>query len=352
MNNPLALARPEILALEPYEHAAWLPELTRLHANENPWSDAGDPPGASLNRYPEPQSAELCTALARVYGVAPEAVLAGRGSDEGIDLLVRAFCRAGQDRILVCPPTFGMYRVAAAIQGAGIVEVPLDHSFALDARAILEAWTPAVRIVFLCSPNNPTGNRIADAELELLLAGLAGRALVVVDEAYAEFAPGSATPGRLAGHPELVVLRTLSKAHGLAGARVGAVIADPGIIDLLARMLPPYALTAPSIRAALSALAPERLRRTAERVRLLVAERERVASSLGRLTSVRRVWPSEANFLLVEFRDAPAALAAARSAGLLLRDLSGQPRLAGCIRITIGSPADNDRLLAALGERQ
>lgn len=350
MSRALALARPELLALEPYQHARWAPELTRLHANENPWTDAEDPAGPALNRYPEPQPAALCAALARLYGVEAGSVLAGRGSDEGIDLLVRAFCRAGQDRILICTPTFGMYRVAAAIQGAGVVEVPLDDDFGLDAPGVLAAWSPGVKLVFLCSPNNPTGNRLGGAALAALLTGLAGRAIVVIDEAYAEFAPGRGALDRLARHPELVVLRTLSKAHGLAGARCGAVIADPAVIGLLARMIPPYALTTATIAAARAALEPERLARAALRVHRLLAERERVAAALGRLAAVRRVWPSDANFLLVRFNDAARAMAAALRAGLLLRDLSRQPRLAGCIRITIGAPADNDRLLAALGE--
>lgn len=350
MNSPLALARPELLALEPYRHAAWLPALTRLHANENPWSDPDDPPGPPLNRYPEPLSLELRSALARLYGVAPEAVLPGRGSDEGIDLVVRAFCRAGQDRVLICPPTFGMYRVAAEIQGAGLVAVPLDATFGLDAQAVLAAWSPAVKLVFLCSPNNPTGNALATAALTELLAGLAGRAIIVVDEAYAEFGPGRGLLDWLPRHPELVLLRTLSKAHGLAGARCGAVLADPAIIELLARLIHPYALPSPTIDAALTALTPARVERSAGRVRRVIAERERLAAALAGVPAVRHVWPSAANFLLAEFRDAGAAVAAVLRAGLLLRDFSREPRLAGCIRITVGTPADNDRLLAALGE--
>ncbi|MBM5812721.1 MAG: histidinol-phosphate transaminase [Gammaproteobacteria bacterium] len=350
MNSVLALARPELLALEPYRHAAWLPSVTRLHANENPWADPDDPTGPPLNRYPEPLSEELRAALARLYGLAPAAVLPGRGSDEGIDLLVRAFCRAGQDRVLICPPTFGMYRVAAEIQGAGIVEVPLDAGFGLDAAAVRAACSPAVKLVFLCSPNNPTGNSLATSALAGLLDSLAGRAIVVVDEAYAEFAPGRGLLDRLPRYPELVLLRTLSKAHGLAGARCGAVLADPAIIELLARLIHPYALPSPTIDAALAALAPERLARSAARTGRIIAERERLAAALAGLGAVQRVWPSAANFLLVEFREAGAALAAALRAGLLLRDFSREPRLAGCIRITVGAPADNDRLLAALGE--
>ncbi len=161
MSELLALARPEIRELKPYAHAVWDPALVRLHANEIPWTDETDGAEWRINRYPEPQPKALNAALAAYYGVEPDRLLACRGSDEGIDLLIRAFCRAGQDRVMICPPTFAMYSFAAAVQGAEVVEVPLDANFDLDAQAVLSAWSPGVKIVFLCSPNNPTGNRHA-----------------------------------------------------------------------------------------------------------------------------------------------------------------------------------------------
>src|SRR6185503_12837796 len=153
MNAILELARPDILAMQPYQHAAWEPSLERMHANEMPWRASGDTSVAGLNRYPEPQPAELVGHLAALYGVAPDNVLAGRGSDEGIDLLVRTFCRAGQDSVLICPPTFGMYKVSARIQGAGVVEVPLqkDRGFALDTQSVLDSWRTGVKLLFLCT---------------------------------------------------------------------------------------------------------------------------------------------------------------------------------------------------------
>lgn len=348
MNELLELARPDIRTLTPYAHAAWEPSLVRLHANENPWPDESDAGTPRLNRYPEPQPKALIARLSEHYGVGPGQLLAGRGSDEGIDLLVRAFCRAGQDRVMICPPTFGMYRVAAAIQGAGVVEAPLDTDFGLDADAVLAAWRPGVKIVFLCSPNNPTGNRLGQDAIERVLAKLGVAALVVLDEAYVEFAGDASLVSLLRRYSQLVILRTLSKAHGLAGARCGAVLASPPVIGLLARLIPPYALPAPTIAAALAALEPARLRRAQERVGRLVAERERLRAALTRLPVVATVWPSAANFLLVGFHDAERAHAAARQGGLLLRDLSRQPRLAGCLRITVGSPQENDRLIASL----
>lgn len=350
MNDVLALARPEIRALKPYSHAAWEPGLVRLHANENPWRDETDSSTAGLNRYPEPQPAELVARMAGLYGVAPPQVLVGRGSDEGIDLLLRAFCAAGRDRILVCPPTFGMYRVAASIQGAGVVELPLDRArgFALDATGVAAAWSPGLKIVFLCSPNNPTGNRLDPAAIGQVLEACAGRCLVVVDEAYAEFAPGTSLVPWLTRYPHLVILRTLSKAYGLAGARLGAVLGAPELIELLRRMIPPYALTVPTIEAALAALSPAGLVRCRARVDTLIEERGRLATALATLPLVDRVWPSDANFLLVECADAGRMLAAGIRGGLLVRDVRSQPGLDRCLRITVGTPAENARLLASL----
>src|SRR5690606_37428746 len=243
----LELARPDIRALQPYQHASWEPSLERLHANEMPWRASGDTSVAGLNRYPEPQPVELLTHLARLYGVAPENLLVGRGSDEGIDLIVRAFCRAERDSVIICPPTFGMYKVSARIQGAGVIEVPLlrERGFAFDTEGVLAAWRDGVKIVFVCSPNNPTGNLIEHTTIEQLCQALADRALVVVDEAYIEFADAPSAVTLLGRYSNLVVLRTLSKAYALAGARCGALIAHPEIVSLLARVLTPYAIPEP-----------------------------------------------------------------------------------------------------------
>ena len=349
MNEILALARPEIRALVPAAaHVAGPTTGVRLHANENPWADEADASPTALNRYFDGQPRALVEALAGYYGADPDCVLVTRGSDEGIDLLVRAFCRAGEDRILVCTPTFGMYGFSADVQGAGVVTVPLGGQFGLDAEALLERWTPEVKVVFLCSPNNPTGNALDPDAVERVLDALAGRAIVAIDEAYVDF---SAQPGfldRLARFPGLVILRTLSKAHGLAGARCGAAVAAPALVELLGRIMPPYALPGPTVSAALDALRPERLARTRTRIRVIVAERARLGVALASLPGVSRVWPSEGNFLLVELADPARALRAAMAAGLLLRAFPRQPGLENCLRITIGDRAENDRLLAAL----
>jgi histidinol-phosphate aminotransferase len=350
MSGILALARPEILALAPYSPARWDPSLVRLHANENPWRRPGDTTRGGLNRYPEPQSSELIARLAGLYGVAPEQVVVGRGSDEGIDLLVRAFCRAGRDEVIVCPPTFGMYRFAAEVQGARVIEVPLvaDDGFRIDADALLAGCTAATKLVFLCSPNNPTGNLLDAASVEQVIRALDGRALVVLDEAYIEFAAVESRVPWLARYPNLVILRTLSKAYGLAGARCGAVLAAPEVAGLLRRLIPPYAVTVQTVEAALDALEPARLAVAREQARELVAERDRMAARLERIPLVRRVWPSQANFVLLSSPDAGRLLSAGIGAGLLVRDVRSHAALADCLRVSAGTPGQNDRLLTSL----
>jgi len=347
------LARPDILALSPYDHAAWLPALERLHANELPWRPACDASLAGLNRYPEPQPVELVARLAALYEIAPAHLLATRGSDEAIDLLVRAFCRAGMDAVIVCPPTFGMYAVAAAIQGARVVKVPLRAAsgFDLDEAAILQHCTPDVKLVFVCSPNNPTGNLLDEPSLLRIAAHLEGRALLVIDEAYIEFAGVASLARRVPQLPQLAVLRTLSKAHALAGARCGALIAAAEVIALVRKVITPYALSQMTVECVLACLETARLAALPARLAAIQAERLRLAEGLRSARAVAKVWPSVANFLLVDFHSADAAghaLERACAAGLLIRDVRRQPSLAHALRITIGTPEQNDRLLDAL----
>ncbi|MEJ0006856.1 MAG: histidinol-phosphate transaminase [Steroidobacteraceae bacterium] len=348
--SPTSIARPDILTVDPYEHAVWDPALERLHANELPWRSSGDASDAGLNRYPEPQPRELVTQLAALYEQPAHNVLVTRGSDEAIDLLTRAFCRAGTDQVLVCPPTFGMYAVAARIQGAGVLRVPLlqAQDFALDLSAMLAAWTATVKLVYVCSPNNPTGNLIPESTILQLARQLAGRALLVVDEAYIEFAGVAGCARQLPTHPWLVVLRTLSKAHGLAGARCGVVLAHADIIALLRRIVEPYNLAQLSVEAVLRALQPACLAITQERVALIQRERTQLAAALRDNDAVIRVWPSAANFLLVEFKDPQQAFERACAAGLLVRDVRRQPGLSRALRLTVGTPDQNQRLIAAL----
>jgi histidinol-phosphate aminotransferase len=350
MNPALALARPEIRTLKPYSHAAWLPSHTRLHANEAPWRPAGDTTAAGLNRYPEPQPRALVKRLASLYEVAPEHLLVGRGSDEAIDLLSRIYLRPGADAIVQCPPTFGMYQVAAHIQGADVINVPLERArhWDLDPGRLLDAWRPHMKIVYLCSPNNPTGNAFSQSSIETVCAALDGKAIVAIDEAYIEWSGGPSLAAWLERFSTLAVLRTLSKAHALAGARVGALLAHPDLIELARRVIPPYSLAQPTIEAALAALEPAELARAKSRIAALLEEREYLRESLERSPLVAKIWPSDANFLLIDCRDADTFMKRSMAGGSIVRDLRSNPALPTSLRISVGTRAENDALLASL----
>ena len=347
----LDLARPDLLELAGYSSARMEACGGRilLNANESPWPQDDD---ASLNRYPDPQPPRLRASLAAVYGVDERQLLVGRGSDEMIDLLVRAFCRAGRDAILVQPPTFGMYAVCAAVQGAAVRSVPLsrDNGFVPDFGAVLAAMDASVKLVFVCTPNNPTGHLPARASVLALAQALRGRALVVADEAYIEFADAESLAGEVAAHENLVVLRTLSKAHALAAARIGCMIAAPEIVGLLRRIMPPYPLPTPCVQAAEAALSPDALERTRERIAVVRAEREWLRELFVGIAGVREVLPSQANFLAVRFDDAGARYRQLLARDIVVRDVRKYPGLDDALRITIGSPDENAALLEALAQ--
>ena len=354
----LALVRPEIIALAPYSSARKESKGGRvwLDANENPKTPAASLPSVALakegrlnlNRYPEPQPADLVAQLAALYGTTAPQVLVTRGSDEGIDLLLRTFCRAGQDAILITPPTYGMYVVAAGIQGATVVSVPLqrEKNFALDADAVLKAVTPAVKIVFLCSPNNPTAGLLERTAVMRVVRSLAGRAIVAVDEAYMDFSGQPSLAAEIPTNPNLVVLRTLSKAFGLAGARVGTTIADPAVIAVLQKVIAPYPIPSPVAQAALHALTPAGLEAAKQSVATLISERNRLAAALTKLPLVKKLWPSDTNYLLIEVPDAAKTMAAGRGTGVIWRDRSKD--VPNTIRITIGTAEENNETLEAL----
>jgi histidinol-phosphate aminotransferase len=245
-----------------------------------------------------------------------------------------------------------MYAMCARVQGARVVETPLRDDFTLDVDAVLAAVTPAVKLVFVCAPNNPSGAGVPRAESLRLAAALAGRALVVVDEAYVEFAEAWGVRASVAdciGKVEnIVVLRTLSKAWALAGARIGTLLADARVVALLRKLMPPYPLSSPCVEVALRALSGAGARATYERTDLIRGERERMRGKLAGLGCVREVLPSAANFLAVRFADASATLAALLDAGVVVRDVRRYPMLGDALRISVGAPAENDRALAVL----
>ncbi len=322
-----------------------------LNANESPWPNAADEAHA-CNRYPSPQPEPLRRALASLYGVDARRLLMGRGSDELIDLLVRALCRPQQDAVVISSPVFGMYAVSARLQAAPLVDVPLrdgDEGFAVDFDALADAAIlHKARLVFVCSPGNPTGNGVRLEDIAKLAQRLAGRALVVVDEAYAEFSDLPSAITLFDACSNLAVLRTLSKAHALAGARMGCLIADAELIAVLRNCQAPYPLPTPCVELALAALQPESLARTHERVTVLRKERERLARALAKMNGVRRVYPAQGNFLLVRFEDAEAAFQRLLTVGVVVRDQRAAPQLHDALRISIGTPEENDAVIAAL----
>ena len=349
----LELVREDLRAFAGYSSArsTKLEGRVWLNANESPWANDADQGGA-LRRYPQPQPEALRKRLAEIYGVRPEQLLIGRGSDEAIDLLVRALCRAEHDPIVIAPPVFGMYAVCAKLQGAPIIEVPLvEHAdgWTTDLAAIRDvAIARRAKIVFLCSPGNPTGELITLAAIRAVAQALAGRALVVVDEAYIEYADTESAATLIDDYPNIAVLRTLSKLHALAGARIGTLIADPALIEVLRRCQAPYPVPAPCAELALAALAPGAFAQTQLRVQAIRTERERLYRALPQLDGVRRVYRSAGNFLLVRFDDPEAAYRRLLDAGVVVRDMRVSMGLVDALRITIGAPEENDAVFAAL----
>lgn len=347
----LARVRPDLVSFGAYASArrAGFDGAIHLDANESPWAPIGAPAGS--NRYPDPQPARLRTRLAALYGVGESRLWMGRGSDEAIDLLLRAFCGAGRDNVVTLAPTFGMYAVGARLQGATCRELALDAKlgFALDPECLLAMIDANTKLVIVCSPNNPTGTLYHET-LEFLAESLSGRAMLVVDEAYIEFASQPSAAALIDRHQNMAVLRTLSKAHGLAGARIGAMIAHEEIARFIGRIAAPYPLASPCVELALAALEPTALACASRRVRTVVADRERLVRLLEVLPCVGQVWASSANFVLARFRDKRAAFDQALAAGIVLRDVSRLPGLDGCLRITVGAPEENDALVAALAD--
>jgi histidinol-phosphate aminotransferase len=345
----LDLARPEIRSLQPYSSARMEASggQVMLNANESAWAPNGDG-GLGCNRYPDPQPEALLQALATLYGVKRDQLFVGRGSDEAIDLLVRAFCRAGEDAILIQPPTFGMYAVSARIQNATVIEAPLNEDFSLDADALLAAVTPAVKLVFLCTPNNPSGRSIPAADIRRVAQALAGRALLVVDEAYVEFSEQASVAGLIDRYEHMAVLRTLSKAWALAGVRIGSLLASAEVIALIRRIMPPYPLPLPCVAAAMAELSPSGQAMAAENVAIVREQRSMMRKALSQLPGVREVLPSDANFLAIRFDDAGTVYQRLLQEGIVVRDIRRYRRLQDALRITIGTPSENARVLAVL----
>lgn len=344
-----ALVRPEIRNLRTYQSTDSHASAIKLHANEAPLA-TGTGIAEGLNRYPALRPAALTRQMAAYYGVAADNILVTRGSSEGIDILLRTFCSAGQDNVLLTPPAFEMYQVYASIQGACTISAPLqaDANFAVDTSALLSACDENTKLIFLCSPNNPVGTVIPRIQILHVLEARASKSVVIVDEAYIEYSDTESLAPLVREYDNLVVLRTLSKALALAGARCGAVITSAGLIRLLDGVLAPYALSSPVITSAELALSDNHLAAAQKSASIIIAERERLRIELNACNAVERVWPSQANFLLVRFRKLHEVRNCLEDSNIIIRVFDNDPLLKDCARITVALAADNNRLIKAL----
>ena len=343
------LARANVRALTPYQSAR------RLGGNGDVWLNANEFPTAvpfgltqqTLNRYPECQPKAVIENYAAYAGVKPEQVLVSRGADEGIELLIRAFCEPGQDAVLYCPPTYGMYTVSAETFGVELRTVPVRDDWQLDLQSIADNLD-GVKVVFVCSPNNPTGQLINPQDIRTLLEMTRGKALVVADEAYIEFCPQATLAGWLTEYPHLVVLRTLSKAFALAGLRCGFTLANKEVVDLLMKVIAPYPLSTPVADIAAQALSPQGITAMRERVAQILDEREFLVNQLRNIACVEQVFDSETNYILARFTASSAVFKSLWDQGIILRDQNKQPTLSGCLRITVGTREESQRVIDAL----
>lgn len=341
-----ALVRPGLRALVPYESARRIGGSGEvwLNANENPFDSTITIDASRWNRYPDFQPPAVIDGYARYTGLVPEQVLCSRGADEAIELLIRTFCEPGQDKVLICTPTYGMYGISAKTNLVTVTDIPLDTDFQPDVAAIL-AQAEGAKLLFLCSPNNPTGHVLERPRLLALLDALAGRTLVVVDEAYIEFAADTTVVPLMADYPNLVVTRTLSKAFGLAGIRCGFTLAHPAIIAQMAKVIAPYPVPVPVAQIAAAAVSDTGISAMRAQVERLNALRDGFVEAVSRLPNVH-VWASHGNFVLLQVPDNLACMQAAAAAGIILRDQSKQKALPRCVRVTVGSEAEMARTLA------
>jgi histidinol-phosphate aminotransferase len=339
MTEISSLVRPHLLQLKPYSTArdeyAGEAKLF-LDANESPYN-------LKLNRYPDPKQSVLRNAVAAWKGVNPECVFTGNGSDEAIDLLLRAFCEPAKDAVLIMPPTYGMYAVAANTHGIKVDELLLDENFQPDFEKLVQNSSHH-KILFLCSPNNPTGNLIKTDILEKILQAFSG--LVVVDEAYADFSAGVSNLTLLKQFPRLIVLQTFSKALGLAAARVGMAFAHKDVIEVLDRIKLPYNMNALSLQAAMKRLKQKET--LSVQIKSIIRQREKLMKSFGKLPFVLKVFPSEANFVLIKVHDSNQLYDFLAQHGIIVRNRSNQPMLENCLRITVGNAQQNKLLIKKL----
>jgi histidinol-phosphate aminotransferase len=348
MNRPFdleKLVRPNIKELVPYHSAREdFGEGLLLDANENslgaPFTD-----NEQLHRYPDPKQQNLRELIAEWRGVRPHNVFTGVGSDEGIDLLYRIFCRPGKDRVLTTPPTYGMYKVSANIHDISVDGALLDgKGFRLRADEVLDAVKPNTKMLFLCSPNNPTGNTFASSSIRKVIEEFKG--IVIIDEAYIDFSDQESWASKVAKYPNLVVLQTLSKSFGLAGIRLGITYAQEEIINYMMKVKAPYNISKVTAKKAIEGL--QNWETVQFRVEAIKKERKQLKGRLEQLKIVQQVYESDANFLLAKFNDARNIYNQLTKQNIIIRYRGDQPLCENCLRITVGTPDENEQLISAL----
>ena len=306
-----------------------------LDANENPFGD--------LNRYPDPYQRDLKAEICKLKGVDENQLFLGNGSDEIIDLVYRIFCNPGLDAAMIFPPTYGMYEVSASVNDAHVIRVPLDNNFQIDVKKAEQFFNrPELKLIFICSPNNPTSNCMDINDMEYIIRNFPG--IVVVDEAYSDFSDSISLISKISTYPNLIVMQTFSKALGLASVRIGMAFSDPGIIEYLNRIKPPYNISTINQITALKKLADSRS--TVTQVNLIRKERERLRKTLGNLELTQYIYHSDSNFLLVRVRDADYTYKYLTDNGIIVRNRSSVAE--NCLRITVGTRDENDKLIDAL----
>tara|TARA_B110000046_G_scaffold186034_1_gene231648 strand:- start:6625 stop:7662 length:1038 start_codon:yes stop_codon:yes gene_type:complete len=336
------LLRKNILGMNPYssardEYKDIQNDMVFLDANENPFD-------SDLNRYPDPQQTDLKTLISKQKNVAANQILLGNGSDEVLDLIFRAFCEPNIDSIITLPPTYGMYDVLANLNAVENLQVPLSSDFQLEVDAILATIKAQTKLLFICSPNNPSGNTVDRIAIERLLNGFQG--LVVIDEAYIDFTEESSWIQSLNAYPNLIVTQTLSKAYGLAGIRLGICYASEEIIAVLNKIKPPYNTNTLTQDAALKALQNKDI--VSDQITTVLKERSRLMKAFKTYVFIKKIHPSDANFILIKVDDANKRYDELIKKGIVVRNRSSQLNCKNCLRITVGTPSENAQLLTLL----
>ena len=341
--------RPEVLNLPTINAPDISDGMIRLNANESPQYPWGDK-SSNLTRYPPIRPSTLTHKMAEFYSVSIDEILISRGSTEAVDIIIRTFCRPNLDRILITPPTFDMYQFFANLNSIAVCETPLlqENKFELNVSDVINSIKQEIKLIFLSSPNNPCGTSVSNNDVIKILNAANDKALVVLDEAYIEFSSHQTMINMINDYPNLIILRTLSKAHALAGARCGAMISNNKIISILQKILPPFSFSIPNIDQIESVLSSKNIDAAQHQIETIIQERIRLIEELRKLKSVDQIWSSDGNFIMIKFNNLELAVKALNKQNILVGLLKNNTALTQCARITIGTKSENNLLLETL----